>query len=177
MTADERPPLWPASDSCACRTALQLRPYGPLPGFHSRALAGFLASLLGLTGLLTTGCGGGGDGAPAATGLAKEETFWDDAKEMPKVSATTRYGKYVGEYTARHQNGQVAVRGNYDDDGLKTGKWEENYPSGRPLSLIVFAASQMRVFASRPVVARREPSGDRAIPSTGGTTSSSVSSR
>ena len=93
---------------------------------------------------LPAGCGGSGEGGQETTGLRPEETFWDDAQSMPKVQGTTRYGKFVGEYSEFHRNGQVARRGAYSDDGLENGVWRAWHPDGRALSEVAYAAGHMQ---------------------------------
>ena len=111
-------------------------PLSQPPPFRPRARAPRLISRLALAGLAATlaGCGEAGAGASAPSDPVLAETFWDAAKTAPKTRGTTRYGKLVGEYSEFHKNAQVSKRGNYNDEGVEEGVWEEFHPSGRTKS-------------------------------------------
>lgn len=95
-----------------------------------RSLAGLLV-LIGLGAI--AGCGGGdatSQDSGAGSGVKVEEEYWDQAQSILKRKASTRYGKYVGDYREWHQNGMAAVAGAYSDDGVKVGEWKTSYPNG-----------------------------------------------
>ena len=102
----------------------------------SSTTALLLCALLGWA----ASCGNSADGPGVRPGLRKEQTFWDEARSMPKVQGTTRYGKFVGEYSAFHPNGQVARRGTYSDEGLEEGVWNEWHQDGRAKSKVGYSA-------------------------------------
>ena len=97
-------------------------PWSPVSGVLLALCLGVLA-----------GCGGGdatSQGSGGAAGVKVEEEFWDQAESILRRKATTRYGKYVGDYREWHQNGMAAIAGAYSDDGVKVGEWKAIYPNG-----------------------------------------------
>jgi antitoxin component YwqK of YwqJK toxin-antitoxin module len=111
-----------------------------------------LLALLALPSLLLTlpACGGG-EGGKGAGSEARTEivTMWFDAAETKKkFEGPVSLGQKEGEWTWWYDNGQIAVRAQFEG-GEATGLWTEWHQNGQKKSEITWAGSETRTGPAR----------------------------
>jgi antitoxin component YwqK of YwqJK toxin-antitoxin module len=93
-------------------------------------------------------------------GFLKESkiTYFDDLKKKLKEVIPIKDGKEDGTYYLYHPNGNLAIKGTYQN-GWKVGLWVEYYPNGKKKKETIYAKNWYNVSKETPQIREYDENG------------------